>query len=195
MIRCSDTRHTSEGSASPSQSSSALQGQIKTHSRCRKSKDSPDGGAPRECLEPDRGARCIVHPEVQQEAAHCGNDHEGRHRKALEPEGRHAAVKGSICTITDSKSSAQCDREGRHRKALEPEWRHTAMQTALVTRVLCYRLPVATLRQPLVMPRSFQHESARRDQSVVNPQATPVDGAKRQAACVQRRDGASKVKA
>jgi hypothetical protein len=54
---------------------------------------APDGGAPGEGVEPDCGARRIVHPEVEQEPPHGGDDHERRHRKPLEPEGRHAAMK------------------------------------------------------------------------------------------------------
>ena len=51
---------------------------------------APDGRAPGEGVEPDGRPRRVVHPEVEQEAAHGGDDQERRHRETLQPEGRHA---------------------------------------------------------------------------------------------------------
>lgn len=55
---------------------------------------SPDGGAPLELRQAQRRARGEVDSEVEQEAAHGGDDDEGRHGEALQVEGRHA-VHGS----------------------------------------------------------------------------------------------------
>lgn len=47
---------------------------------------SRDDGAPDEG-QPQRSPHCVVNPKVEQEAADCGNDEEGRHSKALETQG------------------------------------------------------------------------------------------------------------
>mmetsp|Transcript_21377 Transcript_21377/g.46774 ORF Transcript_21377/g.46774 Transcript_21377/m.46774 type:complete len:261 (-) Transcript_21377:832-1614(-) len=56
---------------------------------CHKRSDEHDGGAPLEWKA--QGCSCgIVHPEVEQEAPHSGDDHEGWNRKPFQPEGGDA---------------------------------------------------------------------------------------------------------
>ena len=58
-----------------------------------------------------------VHPKVEEEAAHGGNDKEGRHGKALEAQRRHAVYRAQEKTCTSPKNSSEATPVSKpHRK-------------------------------------------------------------------------------